>query len=350
MSTTNNITTSTGTININNNTEQIINQNPELLDNNLPNVNIPIKVCNTCRTIKYVTEFYKDKSKKDNYRTQCKTCNDNRRKKYLEENKDQISNAQKQYYNQNKDTIAKYRKEYCNENKDKLLDFHKDYYKRNRIKLLEHKHEYYIENQDKIIAYNKEYRVENKEKLYENHKEYYNQNSEKILQHQKEFREQNKDRLIEHRKEFHEQNKDRLNQYRRNYEKNQRDNNPIVRLKENIRKRISQTLKSNSKASNTIELFGCNKEFFYFWIKWQMSSDISDDEFKTNWHIDHVKPISSFNLSNKEEQYEAFCWTNCAPLLKSKNLSKGAKRDLYSEVLQELKVRVFLKLYYPDEC
>ena len=81
-----------------------------------------------------------------------------------------------------------------------------------------------------------------------------------------------------------------------------------------------------------------------------MSSDISDDEFKTNWHIDHVRPISSFNLANTKDLYEAFGWPNCRPLLKSKNLSKGAKRNLWSEVLQELKVRVFLKLYYPELC
>ena len=42
--TTNNIT-NTGTINIYNKTEQIINPNPELLDNSSSTVHIPIKVC-----------------------------------------------------------------------------------------------------------------------------------------------------------------------------------------------------------------------------------------------------------------------------------------------------------------
>ena len=83
---------------------------------------------------------------------------------------------------------------------------------------------------------------------------------------------------------------------------------------------------------------------------WQLNDNISDDEFKKCFHIDHVRPISSFDLSDPESQYDAFHWSNCAPLLISKNLTKGATRDLYSEVLQELKVRVFLKLYYPDEC
>ena len=65
--TTVNITTSTGDININYNTDQTINPNPELLNNNPSNVYIPIKVCKTCRTIKYITEFYKDKFRYDEY-------------------------------------------------------------------------------------------------------------------------------------------------------------------------------------------------------------------------------------------------------------------------------------------
>ena len=58
--------TNTGTINIYNNNEQTINPNTELL-NNQSNVYIPTKVCSTCRTIKYITEFSKRKVNRDGY-------------------------------------------------------------------------------------------------------------------------------------------------------------------------------------------------------------------------------------------------------------------------------------------
>ena len=79
---TTNYITNTGTINIYNNTEQIINQNPELLDNNSSNVHIPIKVCSKCNTSKYITEFNKRKEAPDGYRGQCKNCQNNRLKEY----------------------------------------------------------------------------------------------------------------------------------------------------------------------------------------------------------------------------------------------------------------------------
>ena len=107
---------------------------------------------------------------------------------------------------------------------------------------------------------------------------------------------------------------------------------------DNNRTRIRNALKSNNKADHSIELLGCSKEFFYHFIKFLLPYDISDDEFRNNYEIDHVVPLSSFDFSNEENQFIAFNWQNCRALLKSKNRSKGAKRYVWSEVMQELQV------------
>ncbi len=62
------------------------------------------------------------------------------------------------------------------------------------------------------------------------------------------------------------------------------------------------------------------------------------------WHIDHVKPCSSFDLTNKKEISECFSWKNLRPLLAHKNKVKNNKINNYDIVLQELKVKVFLKI------
>ena len=72
MTTIVNITTSTGAININNNSDKTIN----------PNTYTPTKACNKCRTIKQLTEFYKNKTKHDGYQSQCKIC-ENKAKKNI---------------------------------------------------------------------------------------------------------------------------------------------------------------------------------------------------------------------------------------------------------------------------
>ena len=295
MTTTNNITTSTVNMNIYNNTDQPINPDTELLNNNPSNVYIPTKICNACRTIKYVTEFYKDKSKRDGYHSQCKNCHNNR---------------QKEYYVTNKDKIATKGYEYRENNKEKL--------KEDKIK-------YYQNNKDKI--------KENKEK-----------NKDKLIEQRKEYNQINKDKHNKYCKEWRQLNKYKVIQYKKEYEKNRIINNPVYRFIQNNRTRIWTALKSNSKATNTIELLQCDGQFFYKWIKFCLPYDMSDDEFRNNYEIDHVVPLSSFNLSIPDNQFIAFNWQNCSPLLKSKNRIKGAKRDLWSELMQDLKVTVFFKI------
>ena len=166
----------------------------------------------------------------------------------------------------------------------------------------------------------------------------------------KEYYEINKDWLLEHSKEYHKLNKVKILHQQNEYSKNKRINNPIYRLIENNRNRICNALQSKSKADRTIELLGCNKEFSYQWIKFLFPYDMSDDKFRNNYEIDHVVASANFDFSNEENQLIAFNWQNCRALLKSKNRSKGAKLDIWSEVMQELQVNVFLKQYYPEYC
>ena len=45
------------------------------------------------------------------------------------------------------------------------------------------------------------------------------------------------------------------------------------------------------------------------------------------WHIDHIQPCNSFDLSNEEEQKKCFHYSNMQPLWAFDNLSKGAKYE-----------------------
>lgn len=44
------------------------------------------------------------------------------------------------------------------------------------------------------------------------------------------------------------------------------------------------------------------------------------------WHIDHIKPLASFDLTREEERRVAYSIDNLQPLWAKDNLSKGARR------------------------
>lgn len=50
---------------------------------------------------------------------------------------------------------------------------------------------------------------------------------------------------------------------------------------------------------------------------------MTHDNYGTYWHIDHVKPCSSFDLSCEEEINECFSWKNVQPLKGEENLAKS---------------------------
>jgi len=46
---------------------------------------------------------------------------------------------------------------------------------------------------------------------------------------------------------------------------------------------------------------------------------------RKGWHIDHIKPCVSFDLSDPEQQKQCFHYTNLQPLIKINNRIKSNK-------------------------
>lgn len=45
------------------------------------------------------------------------------------------------------------------------------------------------------------------------------------------------------------------------------------------------------------------------------------------WHVDHIRPLASFDLSNPEQQHQAMHWTNLQPLWSADNVKKGSMHE-----------------------
>lgn len=99
-----------------------------------------------------------------------------------------------------------------------------------------------------------------------------------------------------------------------------------VRLLDNLRNRLYCGLKNNTKNKRTLQLIGCSIEELKQHLEKKFQEGMTWSNYgRKGWHIDHIIPISSFDLSNIEEQNMCFHYTNLQPLWQFDNLSKGCK-------------------------
>ena len=135
-----------------------------------------------------------------------------------------------------------------------------------------------------------------------------------------------------------------MNKYKREtYQTNQVDKisrNKRSQLREFINKDITKEREDFLK-----DIFGCDKKKFRSWIEYCFKSEMKWNNYDEVWNFDHVKPCSSFDLTNDLELKKCFNWKNTVPTLCSDNYVKSTKIDDDKIKQQNLKAQNFEKEY-----
>ena len=78
-----------------------------------------------------------------------------------------------------------------------------------------------------------------------------------------------------------------------------------------------------------ISLLGCTIEFLRSHLEFQFTDGMTWENYPL-WHIDHIVPCCSFNLSKEEEQSKCFHYSNLRPLWAEENIAKSKEDKLIS--------------------
>jgi len=151
-------------------------------------------------------------------------------------------------------------------------------------------------------------------------KEYYLKNKERKKEYNKEYRLKNKKRIKEHMKEYRLKNREHINQW----EKERKRTNPNFKLRHCLKSRILKFLKKKNKSKKTMELVGCTIDELWTHLESQFKEGMIRENHGS-WHVDHIKPCASFNLTDPEQQRICFHYTNLQPLWAFDNISKGGR-------------------------
>jgi hypothetical protein len=88
-------------------------------------------------------------------------------------------------------------------------------------------------------------------------------------------------------------------------------------------------IKNNYKAGSAVQLLGCSvaalkrrlESMFAPGMNWN-----NHGKGKGKWHIDHIAPLSSFDLADPDQLRAACHYSNLQPLWEDDNIAKGGVR------------------------
>lgn len=120
-----------------------------------------------------------------------------------------------------------------------------------------------------------------------------------------------------------------LNGKRAAYQRKRYHTDVEYRLSCLLRKRLTGALKAQGvkKTTATLKLCGCSLEKLKQHLEKQFTEGMSWEN-KGEWHVDHIRPVCSFDLTDIEQQKVCFHYTNLQPLWAIDNFRKSGTYDL----------------------
>lgn len=181
-----------------------------------------------------------------------------------------------------------------------------------------------IENDIKIYPPVKRYRGG----ITESSKRYYKKNKEERKAYASKWQKDNKELAREYHRKWRNKNRENYRERARNAKRKKYQTDPIFRLNENMHYGLWASLKDKhlDKAKRTFDILPYTVEEFKNHLELLFKEGMTWDNYG-EWHVDHKKPICSFNFKSIEDIEFLECWSldNLQPLWGIENAEKGCK-------------------------
>src|ERR1035437_1396904 len=126
-------------------------------------------------------------------------------------------------------------------------------------------------------------------------------------------------------REYKRKNKDKVKIVAVRYWKNRYETDINFRLAHLLRTRIGKVIIRNQKVGSAVKDLGCSMPELKEHLEKQWQPGMTWDNWgrgkeKETWHIDHIKPLTRFDLTDRQQFLEACHYTNLQPLWAEDNI------------------------------
>lgn len=169
---------------------------------------------------------------------------------------------------------------------------------------------------------------------------HYERNKDKLRLQKRQYRKENPDLIRERNRAYTEKAKETPRykaMMKRKMEAAARKirESPILRMMQSMSACARKAMKAKAqvKSSRTFELIGCTGAELAAHIEKQFKRGMSWKNYGSAWHVDHITPLSYFDMSNPDDQRRAWNWQNLRPLPAIQNITEGNRRQICQTVL-----------------
>jgi len=189
-----------------------------------------------------------------------------------------------------------------------------------------HQQQWRENNREKDREIDRKWREKNKDKINKKSNEWYHKNKKRLQKKWKEYYKDNKEKVLSQNKKWRENNREKERKIQNIYTLNREHSDTNFRLRKRFASQIVSAIKKQQgkKAYNTIKLLGCSiKKCIEHLNKTAPKGITINDIGQYKYHIDHIIPCASFDLTKEEEQLKCFHYTNLQLLWWEENIKKG---------------------------
>lgn len=250
-------------------------------------------------------------------------------KRYREKNKEVLRLKKAEYYKKNREKTLSRVLAYQESRKSQKSEYDKKRRFEKFVEIQENKKEHYMLNREKIREQQAEYRAKNIEKIRAADRVWREANREKIAEKARIHYQKNKTELASKNKQYRLVNKEKTRERRKAYQSFRLKNDLNYRIKRLHHNLVWSAFRSQkaAKSGRLIALLGCSivkfrehlEALWEPWMNWGNYGRYSEKGPRT-WQIDHIVPISHFDLRDIDQAKKAFNYKNCRPLCSKQNI------------------------------
>lgn len=90
---------------------------------------------------------------------------------------------------------------------------------------------------------------------------------------------------------------------------------------------VRKQFRRRSGGATSMDLLGCTGEYLVTYICQLLKPGMTAENYGSAWWLDHIKPISAFDLRKSCDRAACFHFSNLQPLTAVENMAKGATWD-----------------------